>query len=88
MDLFMGITPIAIRIQHSYGKCKHKFSYFVKIYERKWKMYAEVLKRLLPCIISGRPVPEDMVHLAYRKASSPVSYDSRYNWERVLALAF
>ena len=51
------------------------------------KMYAEVLKRLLPCIISGRPVPEDMVHLAYRKASSPVSYDSWYNWERVLALA-
>ena len=38
MDLFMGITPIAIRIQHYYGKCKHKFSYFVKIYERKWKI--------------------------------------------------
>ena len=38
MDLFMGITPIAISIQHPYGKWKHKFSYFVRIYERKWKI--------------------------------------------------
>lgn len=38
MDLFTGITPIAIRIQHSYGKCKYKFSYSLKIYENKWKI--------------------------------------------------
>lgn len=38
MDLFTGITPIAIRIQHSYRNCKHKFSYCLKIYENKWKI--------------------------------------------------
>ncbi|MDO5408099.1 MAG: type I-C CRISPR-associated protein Cas8c/Csd1 [Eubacteriales bacterium] len=51
------------------------------------KMYAEVCKRLIPCIIYGRKIPDDMVRLAVKKASSPVSYEKPYNWERALALA-
>lgn len=53
----------------------------------KTRLYAQVVKRLLPCISERVPVPEDMVNLALRKASSPVSYDSRYNWERVVSVA-
>lgn len=51
------------------------------------RMYQEVVKRLIPCIILGKKIPEDMVRAAVHKASSPVSYHNRYNWERVLALA-
>lgn len=51
------------------------------------KMSGEVCKRLLPCILSGRPVPQDMVNLAVQRASSPVSYESRMNWDRTLSLA-
>lgn len=50
-------------------------------------MYSEVCKRLIPCIMNGRKIPEDMVRLAVQRASSPVSYERSYNWERVLALA-
>lgn len=51
------------------------------------KMYAEVCKRLIPCIIFRRPIPKDMVRLAMQRASSPVTYEKSYNWERTLALA-
>jgi len=53
----------------------------------KSKMYAEVCKRLLPCISEKKKIPQDMVNLAVRKASSPVSYEKRYNWEKVLSIA-
>lgn len=51
------------------------------------KKDADVCKRLLPCIILGRPIPIDMVRLAVQRASSPVSYESQINWSRTLALA-
>lgn len=55
--------------------------------EGKKHAYAQVVKRLLPCISDRAPIPEDMVNLAFRKASSPVSYESRYHWERVVSVA-
>lgn len=51
------------------------------------KLYGEVFKRLLPCISEGHAVPVDMVRLAVQRASSPVSYKERYNWEKILAVA-
>lgn len=53
----------------------------------KTKLYGEVFKRLFPCISEKRAVPVDLVRLAIQKASSPMSYKERYNWERVLAVA-
>lgn len=53
----------------------------------KGKLYAVVCKRILPCITDKRPIPEDMVRLAVQRASSPVSYQKRYNWERILGIA-
>jgi len=49
--------------------------------------YKDVAKRLMPCILDNREVPVDMVRLAVQRASSPVSFDSRFLWERLLALA-
>lgn len=53
----------------------------------KTYLYAQVVKRILPCISERKAVPGDLVNLALRKASSPVSYESRYNWERVVSAA-
>ncbi|EEG75122.1 type I-C CRISPR-associated protein Cas8c/Csd1 [[Clostridium] hylemonae] len=51
------------------------------------RMYAQVCKRILPCISERRKIPVDMVRQAVQKASSPVVYEKRYNWEAVLGIA-
>lgn len=51
------------------------------------KLYAEVAKRLLPCIWDGQKVPQDYVLKAQIRASSPLNYKIRKNWEFVLSLA-
>ncbi len=51
------------------------------------RLYGEISKRLLPCIWDGRDIPYDLVNLAIAKASAPLTYKERYNWERVLTLA-
>ena len=51
------------------------------------KLYAEVAKRLLPCIWYGSNIPYDYVNLAVVKASNPLTYKERKNWERALTLA-
>lgn len=51
------------------------------------KMYAEVAKRLIPCIWDGQRIPYDYVNKAIIKASNPMAYKDRNNWERVLTLA-
>lgn len=51
------------------------------------KLYAELSRRMIPCIWDGRNIPYDLVLTAINKASSPQAYKERYNWERVLTLA-
>ena len=51
------------------------------------KLYAEVAKRLISCIWNGSKVPVDYVNRAVQKASTPLAYKERKNWERVLTLA-
>ena len=51
------------------------------------KLYAQVAKRLIPCIWDAQKVPYDLVNRAVVKASMPLSYKDRKNWERVLNLA-
>lgn len=53
----------------------------------KEELYKEVAKRWMPCILERKEVPSDMVNLAVRRASSPVSFSSRFLWERILSLA-
>lgn len=52
------------------------------------RMYAEVAERLIPCIWNGgHKIPYDYVNRAVLKASTPLSYKDKKNWERVLTLA-
>lgn len=53
----------------------------------KEERYKDVAKRWMPCILDNREVPVDMVRLAVQRASSPVSFESRFLWERILGLA-
>ncbi|MBY0757723.1 type I-C CRISPR-associated protein Cas8c/Csd1 [Sellimonas caecigallum] len=51
------------------------------------RLYAELGRRLLPCIWDNRNIPYDLVMTAINRASMPQAYKERYNWERVLTLA-
>jgi len=51
------------------------------------KLYANACRRLLPCISERKRVPVDMIRRITVNASSPQSYDKRYNWEKVLCIA-
>lgn len=51
------------------------------------KLYAEVAKRILPCIWDGQRIPADYVERAINKASNPLAYKERRNWEQILQLA-
>lgn len=54
---------------------------------RKSNLYPVYMKRLLPCVWDGRPLPEDLVTNAVDRASTPQFYNEWYNWERVLTTA-
>lgn len=54
---------------------------------RKNNLYPVYMKRLLPCVWDGKPLPEDLVTNAVDRASMPQCYNKWYNWERVLAIA-
>ena len=47
------------------------------------RLYAELSRRLLPCIWDNRNIPYDLVMTAVNRASMPQAYKERYNWERV-----
>lgn len=51
------------------------------------RLYAEVAKRILPCIWDGQQIPIDYVEQAINKASNPLAYKEWKNWEQVLELA-
>lgn len=51
------------------------------------KIYADIGMRMIPCIWDNAPIPEDLVERAVQKASNPLIYKNRKNWERVLTLA-
>lgn len=44
------------------------------------------IKRLLPCIIDGHPVPRDLVEMVVRRASNPVGLEG-WQWGKTLSIA-
>lgn len=80
---FLGMVGIKDAAELLYGTEQN--GYFSM--KGKENLYKEVAKRWMPCILDGKEVPVDMVRVAVRRASSPVSFDSRFQWERILALA-
>jgi CRISPR-associated protein Csd1 len=56
------------------------------------KLKKATIKRLLPCIVDGQPLPRDLVESAVRRASNRIGLkDSKYNhereWNKVLTIA-
>lgn len=50
------------------------------------KLFSDVLLRLIPCITSGRRLPQDIVSNLCNRASNPLAYES-YNHRKVLEVA-
>lgn len=82
---YYGMVGVKDAAELLYGTEEKGKGYFSM--KGKEERYKYVAQRWMPCILEGREVPEDMVNLAVRRASSPVSFDSRFLWERILALA-
>lgn len=80
---FVGMVGIKDAAELLYGTEQN--GYFSL--KGKEERYKDVAKRWMPCILEEREVPEDMVRLAVQRASSPMSFDSRFLWERILTLA-
>ena len=50
------------------------------------KLKKTTIERLLPCIIDGRQIPEDLVNVAVKRASNKIGIDY-WEWERTLSVA-
>lgn len=50
------------------------------------KLKKATIKRLLPCIVDGQPIPRDLVESAVRRASNPAGL-SGYDWSKALSIA-
>ncbi len=55
-------------------------------YELDAKLRKATIKRLLPCIVDGRPIPRDIVESVVRRASNKVGME-RWQWEKTLSIA-
>ncbi|MDQ0496635.1 type I-C CRISPR-associated protein Cas8c/Csd1 [Paenibacillus brasilensis] len=49
------------------------------------KLVKGLMERMLPCIVDGRPVPQDIVRSATHRASNPVAMD-KWEWEKTLSI--
>lgn len=50
------------------------------------KLKKATIKRVLPCIVDGQPIPRDLVESVVRRASNPIG-SSGYNWSKALTIA-
>lgn len=80
---FTGMVGVKDAAELLYGIEKN--GYFSM--KGKESIYKGFVKRWMPCVLDGREIPLDLVLLAERRASSPVSFESRFLWEQVLSLA-
>ena len=51
------------------------------------KVIKEYYTKIIPCIVEGRKIPQDLVKKLVDKASRPMSYNSYFNWRYVLSIA-
>lgn len=51
------------------------------------KITSQTILRLLPCVLYGKKIPQDIVKALYNKASQPLAYSKAYNHKDVLQTA-
>ncbi|WP_410513835.1 type I-C CRISPR-associated protein Cas8c/Csd1 [Paenibacillus sp. BR2-3] len=49
------------------------------------KIVKGLMERMLPCIMDGKPIPQDIVRSAIHRASNPVSME-KWEWEKTLSI--
>ncbi|MCC3378336.1 type I-C CRISPR-associated protein Cas8c/Csd1 [Paenibacillus farraposensis] len=49
------------------------------------KLVKGLMERMLPCIVDGREIPQDIVRSAVHRASNPVSME-KWEWEKTLSV--
>ncbi len=49
------------------------------------KIVKGLMERMLPCIVDGKKIPQDIVRSAFYRASNPVSME-RWEWEKTLSI--
>ncbi|WP_127573148.1 type I-C CRISPR-associated protein Cas8c/Csd1 [Paenibacillus xylaniclasticus] len=50
------------------------------------KVVKGCMERMLPCIVDGRPIPEDIKRSLFHRASNPAAMD-KWEWEKTLSIA-
>ncbi|MGN7360354.1 type I-C CRISPR-associated protein Cas8c/Csd1 [Paenibacillus sp. SAF-054] len=50
------------------------------------KIVKGLMERMLPCVIDGAAIPQDIVKSAFHRASNPVSME-KWEWEKTLSIA-
>lgn len=50
------------------------------------KVVKGMMERVLPCIVDGHTIPQDIVRSAFQRASNPVALES-WEWEKTLSIA-
>ncbi|NMB55866.1 MAG: type I-C CRISPR-associated protein Cas8c/Csd1 [Leptolinea sp.] len=50
------------------------------------KLRRATIKRIMPCIVEGQPIPRDLVELTYRRAVNRLSMEP-WEWEKTLSIA-
>lgn len=91
-------TYHSIEVQDEKGKTKKRYIPFIgapapaDIAEAAYgsrlddKLKKATIKRLLPCIVDGQPVPRDLVESVIRRASNRAGL-SGYDWSKALTIA-
>lgn len=50
------------------------------------KLVKGVMERMLPCILDGRRIPNDIVKSSFHRASNPIAME-KWEWEKTLSIA-
>lgn len=90
-------TYRSINVQDEKGKLRKRYVPFIgapapaDIAEAAYgsrddKLKKATIKRLLPCIVDGYPIPRDLVESVVRRASNPAGLGG-YDWSKALTIA-
>lgn len=51
------------------------------------KVIKSLMERMLPCIIDGQSIPQDIVRRLFQRAINPMAFADAWEWEKTLSIA-
>lgn len=85
--IYEGMASISDIARAVYGTEQNKRLLLRTNKDGKSPMLISVFDRLRPCIIDGTAIPKDMVRAAIIRASNPLAYEEKLNYQKVLHIA-